>query len=120
MALNDQLSPLLIEEMLNPVRYWLQTEADVNKNFGDYLTELFLSRLFLAPAFPADAYHIIGSTITEQTAGRDLKALVDAGYLEPHGEKRGRFYVATPTLREVWLGVRGSRAVRDDADPFAG
>jgi len=61
-----------------------------------------------------------GSTITEQTAGRDLKALVDAGYLEPHGEKRGRFYVATPTLREVWLGVRGSRAVRDDADPFAG
>lgn len=60
-----------------------------------------------------------GSDISEQTAGRDLKALADAGYLEPHGERRGRFYVATPLLREVWLGIRGSRAVRDEADPFA-
>lgn len=61
-----------------------------------------------------------GSEISEQTAGRDLKALSDAGYLEPHGERRGRYYTATPLLREVWLGIRGSRAVRDDADPFAG
>lgn len=60
-----------------------------------------------------------GSEISEQTAGRDLKALSDAGYLEPHGERRGRYYVATPRLRTVWLGVRGSRATRDDADPFA-
>jgi Fic family protein len=61
-----------------------------------------------------------GSEISEQTAGRDLKALSDAGYLEPHGERRGRYYTATPLLCEVWLGIRGSRAVRDDADPFAG
>lgn len=61
-----------------------------------------------------------GSDISEQTAGRDLKALADAGYLEPHGERRGRYYVATARLREIWLGVRGSREVRDDADPFAG
>lgn len=61
-----------------------------------------------------------GSEISEQTAGRDLKALADAGYLEPRGERRGRIYVATPMLRDVWLGIRGSRAVRDDADPFAG
>lgn len=60
-----------------------------------------------------------GSEISEQTAGRDLKALVDAGFLEPHGERRGRFYVATPILREVWLGVRGGRPVKDDTDPFA-
>jgi Fic family protein len=61
-----------------------------------------------------------GSDISEQTAGRDLKALADAGYLEPHGERRGRYYMATTRLREVWLGVRGSREVRDDADPFTG
>ena len=59
-----------------------------------------------------------GSDISEQTAGRDLKALADAGYLEPHGERRGRYYLATTRLRDVWLGVRGSREVRDDADPF--
>ena len=60
-----------------------------------------------------------GSDISEQTAGRDLKALADAGYLEPHGERRGRFYSATPKLASVWRGIRGSRAIRDDADPFA-
>lgn len=60
-----------------------------------------------------------GSDISEQTAGRDLKALADAGLLEPHGERRGRFYVASPRLRDVWLGIRGARASRDDADPFA-
>jgi len=30
-----------------------------------------------------------GSEISEQTAGRDLKALADLGYLEPHGEGAG-------------------------------
>lgn len=60
-----------------------------------------------------------GSEISEQTAGRDLKSLADAGYLEPHGERRGRYYVATPVLRDVWRGVGSSRAIRDDADPFA-
>jgi Fic family protein len=60
-----------------------------------------------------------GSEISEQTAGRDLKALADAGYLEPHGERRGRFYSAAPKLASVWRGIRGSRAIRDDADPFA-
>jgi Fic family protein len=59
-----------------------------------------------------------GTEISEQTAGRDLKALSDAGYLEAHGERRGRYYLATPLLRDVWLNVRGSRVVRDDADPF--
>ena len=61
-----------------------------------------------------------GSDISEQTAGRDLKALADGGYLEPHGERRGRYYLAATRLRDVWLGVRGSREVRDDADPFTG
>ena len=61
-----------------------------------------------------------GSDISEQTAGRDLKALAGGGYLEPHGERRGRYYLATTRLRDVWLGVRGSREVRDDADPFTG
>ncbi|HBX81200.1 MAG TPA: Fic family protein [Propionibacteriaceae bacterium] len=60
-----------------------------------------------------------GTEITEPTAGRDLKALVEAGYLEPQGERRGRIYLATPKLRDVWRGVRSSRAHRDDADPFA-
>lgn len=60
-----------------------------------------------------------GSEISEQTAGRDLKALADAGYLEPRGEKRGRYYVGTSRLQGVWYLVHGSREVRLEADPFA-
>jgi Fic family protein len=36
--------------------------------------------------------------LSEYAGGRDLKRLVDVGLLEPRGEKRGRFYVATARL----------------------
>lgn len=60
-----------------------------------------------------------GAEISEQTAGRDLKLLADLGSLEPHGERRGRYYVGTQALRDVWFSIRSSRAVREDSDPFA-
>lgn len=47
--------------------------------------------------------------LTDHTASRDLKALVDAGLLEPRGERRGRIYVAAPELREIWSVVRDLR-----------
>lgn len=50
-----------------------------------------------------------GVEITEQTASRDLKALVDADLLEPKGERRGRLYVAGTPLREAWRSVRALR-----------
>lgn len=39
--------------------------------------------------------------LSEYAGGRDLKRLVDAGLLEPRGEKRGRYYVAAPLLEEL-------------------
>jgi len=59
-----------------------------------------------------------GETISELTASRDLKAMVDAGLLEPVGEKRGRFYLAADELRRVHLAVRNSRPARDNYDPY--
>jgi Fic family protein len=35
------------------------------------------------------------------TAARDLRMLVSAGFLEPQGETRARFYSATPALRDI-------------------
>ena len=58
--------------------------------------------------------------ITDATAGRDLRQLVDADLLEPRGEKRGRFYVARPELSRIRADVVSLRDQRDDADPFAG
>jgi Fic family protein len=57
--------------------------------------------------------------ISEQAAGRDLRGLVEAGLLVPSGEKRGRFYTASPDLRALWVGIHARRDVRDDDDPFA-
>lgn len=34
-------------------------------------------------------------------AGRDLKAAAEAGFLQPKGERRGRFYVPSPRLLEL-------------------
>jgi Fic family protein len=49
-----------------------------------------------------------GTEISPQTATRDLTALAQAGFLTATGEKRGRAYIAAPTLldlrREVGLG----------------
>lgn len=59
-----------------------------------------------------------GETISDLTASRDLKAMVDAGLLTPVGEKRGRYYVAAPPLAEVWDRIRATRPPRDELDPF--
>jgi Fic family protein len=53
--------------------------------------------------------------VSELVASRDLKRLVDAGLLEPHGEKRGRSYRAAEPLR----ALRRDRPARSAlADPY--
>jgi Fic family protein len=56
--------------------------------------------------------------ITEQTASRDLRQLVEAGLLVPHGEKRGRYYGASRALADIRQGIVRARDPRDDSDPF--
>lgn len=60
-----------------------------------------------------------GETISEQTATRDFTALVNAGLLEPHGDKRGRHYTGARPLVELRDDVRAGRAPHDATDPFA-
>lgn len=57
--------------------------------------------------------------ISEQTATRDFKNLVDAGLFVPHGEKRGRFYTGGPELVEIRERTLSLRKPRDETDPFA-
>jgi hypothetical protein len=54
--------------------------------------------------------------VTEAVAGNDLRALVKAGLLEAHGEKRGRFYLATPQVSAIRARTREPRGF---SDPFA-
>lgn len=60
-----------------------------------------------------------GEQISELTASRELKAMVDAGLLEPIGEKRARYYVGRPVVRDLHAAMRASRPPREDIDPFA-
>lgn len=45
--------------------------------------------------------HRTESNISEVVASRDLKALCDLGLLQPVGEKRGRYYVAGPSIADL-------------------
>jgi Fic family protein len=105
---------------------WIDSEID---NRG--LPERSAGALFLA----AFGYRITNETYrneadtTPATATRDLRALTESGLLEAHGEKRGRWYAATPDLRERSQRVvqRVREAARFDpyedpalmADPYA-
>jgi Fic family protein len=60
-----------------------------------------------------------GEAVSEITASRDLKAMVEAKLLEPFGERRSRFYVAVPELVELRESVRADRPPREKRDPFA-
>jgi Fic family protein len=59
-----------------------------------------------------------GDKISDQTAGRDLQKLVDAGLLRAHGQARGRFYTAGADIAATWRRIVEARDRRDDTDPF--
>ena len=59
-----------------------------------------------------------GEEISELTATRDLKAIVDAGLFNAVGERRGRYYTATEDLKRGWADIRNQRPPRFDDDPF--
>jgi Fic family protein len=60
----------------------------------------------------------LSEQISELTASRDLKAMVDAGLLDPVGERRGRYYVARETVIDLRRRIRQGRPARDTTDPF--
>jgi len=107
----------------------LQTLLRRNQEFGIVYTDLFdllaerdlherMSLALLEAAFGRrvrNASYRISANISNNLASRDLKALVDEGLLEAHGEKRGRHYLAGQTVREI---RERRRLSKDIADPF--
>jgi Fic family protein len=59
------------------------------------------------------------ANVNEAVAGRDLKALAESGLLVAVGERRGRYYVATPHLRALEASIRQPRAPIEDPFAFA-
>ena len=61
------------------------------------------------------SHYMKSAQVSEQVASRDLKILVDHGLLTPEGETRGREYMASKPLREIYLK---NYERRSDIDPF--
>jgi Fic family protein len=61
------------------------------------------------------SHYLAQAEVSEQVASRDLKTLVDMGFLSPEGETRGRTYVAAPMLSQIYLKHYERRT---NADPF--
>ena len=59
-----------------------------------------------------------GDPVSDLTASRDLKALVDAGVLDATGAGRGRTYHGSQELRGLWRAVRSGRPPRSQDDPY--
>jgi len=59
-----------------------------------------------------------GDEISELTASRDLKRMVDAGALIPVGERRGRHYVGDRGILDIRDEIRDARKPDADSDPF--
>ena len=79
-------------------------------------------RMTVAVAEAAMGYRIRNATyrkgadVSDSLASRDLKSLVEADFLVPKGEKRGRFYVASP--RTSTIADRVPRP-QQAGDPFS-
>lgn len=56
--------------------------------------------------------------VEDRTATRDLNRLVEQGLIEPHGQTRGRYYLAGADLRELGGQLRSQRAPIEDPYPW--
>jgi len=61
---------------------------------------------------------VTGEEVSEQTASRDLRAMVDQRLLAPMGERRARYYLAGPKPTAIRNQVKASRPPRAEEDPF--
>jgi Fic family protein len=62
---------------------------------------------------------VIGEEISEQSASRDLMAMVATGLLKPVGERRARYYLGAGQTRSAWEAIRSKRPAAEADDPFA-
>jgi len=101
-------------------RLWMRAEDEIAKaklpeRCVQPLTYC-LSGLYLRNS----TYRQLVPEINQNVASRDLNELVKAGLLATEGEKRGRRYIPSPTMRDVVLGFREevNRRLPATGDPY--
>ena len=94
---------------------WDALEAEVAKRRLPDRTVLVLADAAIGLRVRNATYRSIAE-ITENLASKDLKLLVAEGLLISHGEKRGRFYLASDPLKAIRAKTTENRRIED---PFA-
>jgi hypothetical protein len=69
-------------------------------------------------SYQSSAEEVAGVEISEQTASRDLRAMVESKLLEPFGERRARYYLSGDEPMKIREAVRAGRREPDEEDPF--
>jgi Fic family protein len=95
--------------------FWTALEAEIKRRrlpnrMINALMDAGTGRKVRNPVYRKD------SAVSSQVAKRDLKILIDEKLLVPQGERRGRIYLASPFLQDMWLGCRINRQIED---PFS-
>ena len=104
----------LLRRMTELQRLWNVLEAEVKKR-------KLQDRMIFALADAAIGLQVRNSTYRQQTevtlqlAKLDLRNLTNAGFLMPHGERRGRYYVASPALEAIF---KTAQLPKERFDPF--
>jgi Fic family protein len=96
-------------------RMWAELEREVTRRRLPERVIFALADATTGLAVRSSTYRS-AAEVSAQVASRDLKLLVDQKLLLPHGEKRGRSYVASERLREIRGRTREARI--ELKDPF--
>jgi Fic family protein len=96
-------------------RMWAELEREVTRRQLPERVIFALADATTGLAVRSSTYRS-AAEVSAQVASRDLKLLVDQKLLLPHGEKRGRSYVASERLREIRGRTREARI--ELKDPF--
>jgi Fic family protein len=96
-------------------RMWAELEREVTRRQLPERVIFALADATTGLAVRSSTYRS-AAEVSAQVASRDLKMLVDQKLLLPHGEKRGRSYVASERLREIRGRTREARI--ELKDPF--
>jgi hypothetical protein len=114
--------------MPGPVTYWKKGEA--TQNLGDYLSELFASRIQASDRMYYPRVHLVGSVISERDIRADLQALRtepnalvgfwgcgqrDENIIDPKLLARCRFHGVRGPLTQSRLGLPAGTPIGDPA-----
>jgi Fic family protein len=98
-------------------RIWDEIENEVRRAGLPERVQLALSDATLGYRVRNATYRS-AAEISESLASRDLKLLVDHGFLIPAGEKRGRAYLASIVLKDIRERTREPKTPDDPTQPF--